>query len=334
LQQTMKNLLFSINIVLPLAILLAMGYLFKKQGLFTDSFIKAGNKLCFYVLLSCSLFKNLYDSVLDEIPYKLIIFVVVSIFMEFVLGIFFARAISDRKNQEGVIVQGVFRSNYAYIGIPLSTMMFTESQLITDTSNEISIITIFVIPLFNTLAVMALTYMNEHKSGENLLVTSLKNLAKNPCIISVSLGILVLLFRMAVPSAGFFIKNNLGFLYKVLGYLASMSTPFALLMVGAGLNFSHSLTNIRKLSLTVMVKNLIFPGFILLVAALMKIFTRVDFAVMISVFASPTAVASAVMASEMNGDGELANEIVVYTTMFSILSLVIIIYALKTAGCL
>ena len=86
--------------------------------------------------------------------------------------------------------------------------------------------------------------------------------------------------------------------------------------------------------MTVLVKNLIFPGIILLVAALMKTFTQVDFAVMISVFASPTAVASAVMASEMNGDGELANEIVVYTTLFSIISLVVIIYALKTAGCL
>ena len=330
----MKNLLFSLNVVMPLAILMAMGYLFRKQGLFTDGFVKAGNKLCFYVLLSCSLFKNLYDSVLNEIPYRFIIFVVISIIAEFVLGIILAKAISDRKNQEGVIVQGVFRSNFAYIGIPLSTMMFTESQLVTQTSNEISIITIFTIPLFNVLAVGALTYMNDHQSDENLLAASLKNLAKNPCIISVCLGIAVLLLRMAVPSVSFVMKDRFGFIYKVLGYLASMSTPFSLLMVGAGLNFSHSLTNIRKLSLVVLAKNLVFPGLILLAAALMKSFSPVDFAVMVSCFASPTAVSSAVMAREMKGDGELANEIVVYTTLFSILSLVIIIYALRTAGCL
>ena len=330
----MKNLLFSVNIVLPLAILLGLGYIFKKQGLFTDSFVKAGNKLCFYVLLSCSLFKNLYDAVLDEIPVKFIVFVMLGICAEFVLGIIFAKAISKQKNQIGVIVQGVFRSNFAYIGIPLSTMMFADSQLISATSNEISIITIFTIPLFNILAVIALTYLNDHKSDENLLVASFRNLAKNPCVISVNLGIAVLLLRMAVPSVSFFVRDHLSFAYKVLGYLGSMSTPFALLMVGAGLNFSHSLTNIRKLSLTVLVKNLIFPGIILFAAAMMKSFTPVDFAVMISVFASPTAVASAVMASEMKGDGELANEIVVYSTLFSILSLIIIIYSLKTAGCL
>ena len=206
----MKNLLFSLNVVMPLAILMAMGYLFRKQGLFTDGFVKAGNKLCFYVLLSCSLFKNLYDSVLNEIPYRFIIFVVISIIAEFVLGIILAKAISDRKNQEGVIVQGVFRSNFAYIGIPLSTMMFTESQLVTQTSNEISIITIFAIPLFNVLAVGALTYMNDHQSDENLLAASLKNLAKNPCIISVCLGIAVLLLRMAVPSVSFVMKDRFG----------------------------------------------------------------------------------------------------------------------------
>ena len=330
----MKNLLFSINIVLPLAILLAMGYIFKKQGLFTDSFIKAGNKLCFYVLLSCSLFKNLYDSVLTELPYKLIIFVVISIVAEFVLGIFLAKAIADRKNQEGVIVQGVFRSNFAYIGLPLSTMMFTESALVAQTSNKISIITIFVIPLFNILAVIALTYLNEHAAKENLVAATIRNLAKNPCLISIGLGMAVLLFRMAVPAASFMIRDRFGFIYRVIGYLASMSTPFALLMVGAGLNFTHSLTNLKKLIVIVLAKNLVFPGIVLFTAASTKMFTNVDFAVMISAFAAPTAVGSAVMASEMNGDGELANEIVVYTTLSAMITLVIIIYALKTAGCL
>ena len=326
--------MFSVNIVLPLALLLALGYLFKKQGLFTDTFIKAGNKLCFYVLLSCSLFKNLYDAVIEEVPYKLIIFVVVSILAEYVIAIFFARAIADRKNQQGVIVQGTVRTNYAYLGIPLSTMMFTESLLIDQTRNEISMITIFVIPLYNVLSVIALTYLNDHTARENLVKSTLKGISHNPCIISVFLGIGVLLFRAAVPGASFFIRDQLSPVYKTLGYLATMSTPFSLLMVGAGLNFSHSLTNIRKLAGIVAVRNVVFPGLALLAATSLKMFGQPDFAVLVSVFASPTAVASAVMASEMKGDGELANEIVVYSTLFAMASLVLIIFVLKTARCL
>jgi predicted permease len=139
---------------------------------------------------------------------------------------------------------------------------------------------------------------------------------------------------MAVPQSAFFIKNNLGFVYKVVGYLAQMSTPFALLLVGAGLDFSHSVSNLKKLMSVVAAKNLVFPGVVMVVAYLTGLFNAVDFAVMISVFASPTAVSSAVMAAELGGDEDLANEIVIYTTMFSIISLLIIIYVLKTVGCL
>lgn len=330
----MSEILFAANIVLPMAILLALGYIFKKSGFFTRDFVKRGNKLCFYVLLSCSLFKNLYDSVLDEVPYAMIVFTVLAILAEFVLSVFFARAVSDKRNQIGVIIQGVVRSNFAYVGIPLSTLMFNESELISQTSNEISILSIFVIPMFNILAVTALTLYGDTKENGRVFSRTINNLRKNPIIISIVLGIAVLLFRMAVPQSAFFIKNNLGFVYKVVGYLAQMSTPFALLLVGAGLDFSHSVSNMKKLMSVVAVKNLVFPGVVMLVAYLTGLFNAIDFAVMISVFASPTAVSSAVMAAELGGDEDLANEIVIYTTMFSIISLLIIIYVLKTVGCL
>ena len=330
----MSEIMFSANIVLPMAILLGLGYIFRKTGFFTRDFVRLGNKLCFYVLLSCSLFKNLYDSVTDGFPVGLVVFTVAAIIAEFILSVFFARAISDRRNQIGVIIQGCVRSNFAYVGLPLSTLMFTQSDLIAQTSNKISILSIFVIPLFNILAVTALTMYGESDQQGKMLTRTLGNLRKNPIIISILAGIAVLLIRMVFPQSAFFMKNNLNFIYKVLGYLAAMSTPFALLLVGAGLDFSHSVTNLRKLAATVAVKNLIFPGVILLVANLTGMFTAVDFAVMISVFASPTAVSSAVMAAELGGDEDLANEIVIYTTMFSIISLLIIIYVLKTVGCL
>ncbi len=330
----MKEILFSLNIVLPMAILLGMGYLFRKSGLFSPEFIQSGSKLCFYVLLSCSLFKNLYDSVLSSLPVRMILFTVISILCLFLFGILFAKAISSQRNQIGVLIQGVTRSNFAYIGIPLSTMMFTESALVSATSQEISILSIFVIPLFNILAVSALTYYGESKEEGSLLARTLRNLLRNPCILSIIAGLSVLLFRMLVPQSAFLLRDHLPFLYKVIGYLASMSTPLALMIVGAGLNFSHSAHNSSKLYATVFVKNLLFPGLVMLTAYLLKGFTPVDYAVMVSVFASPTAVASAVMAGEMGGDRDLANEIVVYTTIFSIISLLLIIYVLKTARCL
>lgn len=329
----MEDFLFSLNIILPLAALMAIGYIFHKIGLFSDAFIKQGKKLCFYALLSSTLFKNLYDSTLSSIPYNLITLTVLSILGEFIVSIFIAKAIADHKNQIGVIIQGAVRSNFAYIGIPLASMMFAESELVSRTSSEISILSIFVIPMFNILSVVALVCFNG-KEDENPFRKTMLNIVKNPCIISIVLGLLVQLVRIVVPGSAFFIKDHLNFIYKVVGYFASMSTPLALLLVGASLNFSHSVANFKKLAWTVALKDLIFPITILGIAYMLGGFDKVEYAILVSTFASSTAIASAIMASELGGDYDLANEIVVYTTVFSVFSLLIIIFGLKTIGCL
>ena len=123
----MSNFLFSLNIVMPMAILLAIGYLFKRSGFFSDEFIKVAKKFCFYVLLASSLFKNLYDSTLSVFPVKFISFVVIAIFVEVFLSFLFAKAIAEKREQIGVIIQGSFRSNFAYIGIPLASMFFLRT---------------------------------------------------------------------------------------------------------------------------------------------------------------------------------------------------------------
>jgi predicted permease len=330
----MSDLIFSLNIVMPMAILLAIGYLFKRIGLMNDAFLASGKKLCFYVLLSCSLFKNLYDSTLDVIPVGFITFVVVMILFEALICVFVAKALAEKRNEIGVIIQGGFRSNFAYIGIPLASMFFTDPAMLQRTSSEISLVSIFTIPLFNVLAVVALMAYSDDKDDTDFLKKSLSGILKNPCIISIFCGILVLLFRLIVPSGAFFVRDSLPFIYKVLGYLASMSTPFSFLLVGASLDFSHSVANIRKLSAVVALRDLILPGVVLFIAYLFHAADAVEYAILVSVFASPTAVSSAIMAAEMGGDRRLADEIVVYTTLFSMFSLLIIIYCLKMTGCL
>lgn len=57
-------------------------------------------------------------------------------------------------------------------------------------------------------------------------------------------------------------------------------------------------------------------------------------AVLIALFGSPMAVASVVMASEMNADDILAGQIVVWTTLLSMASIFIQIVIFRTAGLL
>ena len=163
---------------------------------------------------------------------------------------------------------------------------------------------------------------------------SLKGIITNPCIISIFCGLGFLFLRQMIPGISFLIRDDLPFLYQVLSYLSSMSTPFAFLIVGAGLDFSHSVSNIRKLSIVILFRNLIFPFLILMIAYFIRLADQAEYAILVSIFASPTAVASAIMAAQMKADEKLADEIVMYSALFSIVSLFIIIYCLKMAGCL
>ena len=290
----MKDLLFSIHTVCPMAILLLMGYVFRRKGLFSAEFVTNGNRFCFYVLLSCSLFKNLYDSALSAFPVRMSLFTAAAILMEFAIAVLLAKRISYTKRQQGVIVQGSFRSNFAYVGIPLSTMMFGDEVLSAAARNEISMLSVIVIPMFNILSVFALTYMNETEGASDLWKSTFRRLRTNPCILSVLSGMVVLLLRVLFPSVSFFVRDQLNSVYMVISYLANMSTPFALLLVGANLNITDTRNNAKR--------------------------------------SAPTAVGSAIMATELKGDGELASGIVVYTTLFSILSLTFIIYLMRVAG--
>ena len=327
----MEDFLFSLNIILPLAALMALGYFFHQIGLFSDAFIRQGKKLCFYALLSSTLFKNLYDTSLAQLNMKLVIFVVIAILLEYLSANLIARKLSDERKKIGVIVQGAMRSNYAYISIPLASLMFSDPELLQTTTSRISLLSAFVIPLFNILAVIALSRSDE-TGRKSLLKKTIRNILTNPCIDAIFAGLIVLVIRFIFPQSAFFIKDQLPFLYKVLTYFAQMSTPLALLLVGASLSFSRQESDRRILLWVTALKNLIYPAVILLAAVLLMSFETPDYAVLAAVFGAPTAIASAIMAYQLKADDKLANEIVVYTTVFSSFSLLLIVFLLRTGG--
>ena len=55
---------------------------------------------------------------------------------------------------------------------------------------------------------------------------------------------------------------------------------------------------------------------------------------MVAVCASPVAVSSAVMTQEIGGDDQLASQIVVWSSVLSMVSIFLIVYALRTLGAL
>ena len=327
----MESLVFAINAVLPLLLLVILGYFLRRIKLFSEDFIAKGNKFCFYVALPVLLFKNIYDSTFSNIDWRLILFVVVAILCVFILGLLAVVFLVPDRSKKGVILQAVFRSNFAYIGIPLASSLFASGSLeAIETLAYVSLISVFAIPLFNVLAVVSLTIFQNEKKID--FKKTFLGIIKNPLIIGTLIGILFIVFRNFFPQTAFFVRDQLSFLYKTITSIANVASPLALIVLGGQFEFKAIKDLWKYILPTSLFRIIIVPLVILTIAVHLDIFNSAKIAALIALYASPVAVASAIMAKEMNNDHVLAGQIVVWTTMVSGITIFLFIFVFKSLG--
>lgn len=324
----MKDLLFAINTLFPITLLIGLGYLIKKINLISKDAFGSFNKLCFRVLLPISLFVSIYESSeIKDFNLILITFIALSLIFIFFIGLVIVKIFIKDNRQKGVILQGIFRSNYAIIGIPLATAIGGI-----EATKVAAFVALVTIPIFNILGTIALTIFikNEEKiSIKNVLVS----IITNPLILGVLAGIAALLIRML------FIKLNISFrlreivfIYQTLSSISVIASPLALITLGGLFEFSNIKSLKKPIIFTIITRLFALPLIVFSVTFWLFDFSAAEYATLISVYASPIAVSSAVMAKEMNNDGELANQIVVWTTVLSAITLFVIILLFRMLG--
>ena len=319
----MDSLIFALNAVLPIVLTVALGYILKRIGFMNESFAKMANKLCFRVFLPSMLFLNVYKiETVNSIEPGYIIYTVIAVLVLFFVSFPIVGVATKNRNRRGVLCQAAFRSNYALIGIPLAESLFGEEGVA-----AASVLSAVVIVMFNILAVICLSVYREGKPSFKKIIL---DILKNPLIISIVLGITVLLIR---PCTDFRI-SNIAPVYKVLGNIASLATPMALLVLGAQFEFSTVKELRREIIWGVMMRCLMVPVLGLGGAYLFfkSEFTGAHFAALTAVFTTPLAVSSVAMAQEMDGDVKLAGQLVIWTTLLSALTTFVASFLLKTAG--
>ena len=108
-------LVTSVNAVLPIVLLILLGYLLKRFKFLNDNFVKIGNKFVFNVCLPCMLFINIYDKMnsFSDIRWDVVVYAVIMICVIFGLGLLTAILTTKKNKRRGVILQCSFRSNFA-----------------------------------------------------------------------------------------------------------------------------------------------------------------------------------------------------------------------------
>lgn len=310
----MENLLISTQAVLPMFLMMAVGYLARRLGMLRREDVFGVNKIAFRIFLPCLLFYNVYASDLSSaVRPLLMLYAVGGVLAVFACAVGFVLLTEKTPARRGVMIQGLFRSNYVIMGLPIATALVGTENL-----GPVALLIAVVVPLFNMLAVVTLEVFRggRPKPGQVLL-----QIAKNPLVVSSVLGILALLLHVTLPKSVLSAVQSLG----------AVATPLQLFLLGAFFQFDGLCRYRRALTAVTLGKLVVSPA-VFLTLALALGFRDVEFVALLGVFASPTAVNSFTMTQQMGGDAELAGDIVVTTSALSALTFFCWIFLFKTLG--
>ncbi len=327
----MDSLIFAFNAVAPIITMVAIGYFLKRIGWMSESFAKSANKLVFRLFLPAMLFMNVYKiDTVGSIQMGYIWYSIVVVLVIFAISIPAVIFITHRRACRGVLLQSIFRSNYALIGIPLAQSLFGDSGVMVA-----SLLSAAIIPLFNILAVISLSLFRGTEGKPTKLRTVLMDIVRNPLIQGIAVGVLVLGVRALFVRHGIaFRLSDVPLFDKLLTYLSNMATPLALLVLGAQFEFSAIASLRREIVFGTLIRTVLVPLLGIGTAYLFFAdrFTGAHFAAFVAMFGTPVAVSSVPMAQEMDGDVPLAGQLVVWTTLASAFSVFIMAFILRSVG--
>ena len=304
-------IIFAITIVLPNLFLMGLGFFMQRRGEASQAFIDQASSFVFNYCLPCLLFFSVVDSEVDYA--KQMILIMAGILVTFILFIgaeIYAKFFINKPADQGVFVQGIFRSNMAIIGLATVANAYGEQGLSIG-AVYMGVVTI----LFNILAVITLSRVS--KSADDTWLSRsimiVKKLFTNPLI----LALVAAFAYKALP-----LPPITGVIHKTGDLLAAVALPLALICAGASIDLK-SMLHPSGLSMQASIGRIVIAPFVAIVVGLSFGLSGMHMGVLFLMVASPTAAASYVMAKAMGGNDILAANILAFTTVVGMFGMAI-----------
>lgn len=311
----MENFIYSINATMPVFMVMVFGWCLKKVHFVTDEFVAVADKLVFKIVLPVLLFQDIAAADLSQdFEWKFVLFCFFGTCAFFGIIWIFTEVFVKDKRMIGSFVQGAFRGSVAILGIAFAENIYGDSGLV-------PVMIVASVPLFNIFSVIVL--MRSANAGEtdkrSVLKKTLKGIVTNPIIIGIFAGVPFAVLQVEFPVI----------IEKTIDSIASLSTPLALITIGAGFSTGKALEKWKPTLVASLIKLVAVPGMVLPLAIGIG-FRNEELVALLILTGAPTTVSSYIMAKNMGNDGVLASGIVVMTTLLSSITLTAIIFILKS----
>jgi predicted permease len=217
------------------------------------------------------------------------------------------------RRYQGIFVQAAFRSNLAIVGIALAISAYGERGPVL-AALPVALMT----ALYNVFAVWVL---HATLGGRTTLPSLLSGIARNPLIIGIVLGVLLSVSGLPVPAL----------VEPVASGLSAFFLPLMLLCIGGSMRLSD-LRGAGAITWEATFWRLCVGPALGVALALALGVQGEPLGVIFLLLASPVAASSFVMVVAARGDGVLAANIVLLTTLLSLFTVTLGFFALSLFG--
>lgn len=317
----MDSFVFALNATLPIFLLILLGWFLRRVGILSEGFTTGANKYVFQCALPFSLFRSMshMDFRAEFDPgFCLFCFGVTTAMFFGIWGLSWL-LMKDRA-LVGAFSQASVRASAAILGVAMAENIYGSAGMV-------PMMIMASVPFFNAYSVVILTF-SPHVDAqghllppapeENLWKKTLLNVAKNPIIIAILLGIPFSVFSIPIPHIA----------ETLISQVAGTATTIALLVVGASLSGLDVLKQWKPTLAATLIKLFLLPAVFLPLAAFSGFRNSAMIAILIMV-GGPTTVSCFVMAKQMGGDAPLTAQVVALSTLVSSVSITFWVFLLR-----
>lgn len=312
----MENLVFSLNATVPVFLMMVIGLVLRRVGLFGEEFAAKVNKFVFQIPMPFLVFADLATVDFAEAwNTKFVLFC----FFVTVASIAIAAGVSclwKDKSIQGEFIQAAYRSSAALLGIAFITNIYGNAGMA-------PLMIIGSVPLYNIMAVVVLSFF---RPGHNhldkaLLKDTAKGVATNPIIIGILAGLLWSALKIPMPVI----------LEKTVTSIGSIASPLGLMAMGATFDIKKAFGKAKPAAVAAGIKLVGFAALFLPLAVWMG-FRNEELVAILIMLTSATTVSAYVMARNMGHEGVLTSSVVMLTTLFSAFTITFWIWLLRSLG--
>lgn len=291
--------------ILSIVIMIALGYILKRLDFLSEDDITPLNKIVMNILLPCMIFSALFSADLSAI-HKLGVLPITIICSSFIVGIISFIILKkfgfDDKRLWSVLVT-VMIANTAFMGYPVNLGVFGDAGFLRAIFCDLGTTSIFLI----LSLLLVLKFGGTPRAA-------VKDILLFPPLWAVVLGII---FNLCNIPIGPVVDN-------VVNYLGDGAIPLIMISLGLSINLGGLKWNKDMVCFTSIMKLFIFP-IVMFAFVTVFHFTGYEYTIAIVEAAMPSGMLSLMLAVNYGLDYHLTSDCILMNTVFSLVTLPIII---------